>query len=654
MHLPQHYYQGLLPVLQVGMPRCSDNTLNGQHTSGRAIVVLLQAQQWHAKAFEGSHTHGKADRCPALFACCGRCSQACPDVASILALTSQLWQSGMLRMLCHAYASTLQQQAAAAGPLGALLGALAGGQPAGGLAQLAGLLGGGGAAAAAVGGNAPALAALLQGPGAAQSLLGALGGGGASQMGPLAAQLGPLLAAAGMPPQATGIAASMVPPLGLAVPPNQQQPLAATTAGKAAAAAPAGGQPTSPPPAKRGRVDGGKGAAGKEAAMPPQMQQLLALLSRENATGGDPALAALAEQAQRAQQAEQAAAAEVKGEQQDGAAQQAEQAEPAAAPAGVKPEAAEGQQAADLVAAASAFAAAAVAAEAEDALAAAVAAAPSEQPQQQPNGSAAPPLQRTPSGQAQPARQPSLRIVQAQPQAQPRGGAEGHGTASGRPPTSPQHAGARRGSGAAGAGGFGAPKGATVTTGMHRSSSSGAPPVTTGGSLASAGSLPSHSAFGAAVAMASQVPGRVGKSGLPRVMRSESSPAAINGGLCGGDGEVVWGSGLWLQAGQAGTTAVETRDVICRREKGLQLVQHMHKSAQNCLREHAHPALVRCAGAQVTTGIPSLARSQARPLCAAGRGECIMLACSATLAAHVCWTEPTALRSKGSSRQLLC
>lgn len=224
--------------------------------------------------------------------------QACPDTASILALTSQLWQSGMLRMLCNAYTASLQQQASA---LAMLQGAAGGGAAAAaGLSQLTSLLTAatGGlssslATAAPLGVGDPtsaALAALLQ---SNPALAGTLQSSPA-----LAALLGQAGQAGGAPPTLP----AAPPPL--PVPQAQPQPSGRPQRSTAGRGGRLSRQPSSepPPPAKRSRRGGssGGGAAGGEAEPPPppQLQQLLDILSGENPSPRDPAAQLLALQQQ--------------------------------------------------------------------------------------------------------------------------------------------------------------------------------------------------------------------------------------------------------------------------------------------------------------------------------------------------------------------
>lgn len=223
--------------------------------------------------------------------------QACPDTTSILALTSQLWQSGMLRMLCNAYTASLQQQASA---LAMLQGATGGGAAAAaGLSQLTSLLtaatgglGGPLTNAAPLGAGAgdaasAALAALLQ---AGPALVGAL------QDNPALASLLSQAGEAAVAPTAMPAA----PPLPVPQPQPQPQPSGRpqrSTAGR-------GGRlsrppsPEAPPPAKRSRRGGAGSGGAAEPPPPPQLQQLLDILSGEALSPRDPASQLLALQQQ--------------------------------------------------------------------------------------------------------------------------------------------------------------------------------------------------------------------------------------------------------------------------------------------------------------------------------------------------------------------
>ena len=218
--------------------------------------------------------------------------QSCPDVASILALTSQLWQSGMLRMLCNAYTASLQQQAST---LALLQGGGSSAANATALAQLSSLLA---AATGGVGGTdmTAALAGMLQQPGMAQ-LLGALGGPAAGASG----------FAAPPPPMPAPAASAPPPPAGRPV---------RQAAGRLARAQHTLGHahPGESPAAKRSRRQGDSGPNSEEPPPPPQLQQLLDILSGEEEAAGEEA----AEEAAGGGKAAAAAAVPVKGEPTDG------------------------------------------------------------------------------------------------------------------------------------------------------------------------------------------------------------------------------------------------------------------------------------------------------------------------------------------------
>ena len=475
-HLPQHYYQGLLLVLQVrawGQSCAACRAATGQ--APRACVPATARRSTGPLA-----------------------PQACPDVSSILALTSQLWQSGMLRMLCSAYTTTVQQQAASVfgttNPQATTAAALS---------QLSGLLSGAGGA-----GDAALLAALLGGAAAApqQSLLGGLDGPGAA-----AAQLMPLLmGAGGQQPQQllSQLAAVALPPQ--AAP--QQQPAAGRFArqGSGHLSKPQRASPPShEPPAKRGRRPAAEALRGRE--MPTQLQQLLEIAHVENPSPREPPLAATAAVAAaplvkaELEAAEQAAAAAVSPfleAAQQAQAQQA-QAQQGAAAQQAQAQAQQTQQAAQQ-------AAAAMAVQRSLSL--------------QRSLSASMPL---------PPNQHSVRIVTAptsrQPSSElaPGSGGRGGGAAhrSGGRLADPVGSGGQ----AAGA----APRGATITTGAACPASGGAPPVTTGtpagsGGSGSGGGVGMVSAFAAAAAAAPAPAagrGRAGKAApqRPTVLRVGSA-----------------------------------------------------------------------------------------------------------------------------------
>lgn len=188
--------------------------------------------------------------------------QSCPDTASILALTSQLWQSGMLRMLCNAYTASLQQQASA-------------------LAMLQGTTGGG----------AAAMAGLQQ----LTSLLTAATGGLSGSLAPAAAVGAGGDASAALAALLQGDPAPPPPPMP-APQPQPQQPSGRPQRSTAGRAGRPSRQPSpeAPPPAKRSRRGGSGGVAEAEPPPPPQLQQLLDILSGENPSPRDPAAQLLA------------------------------------------------------------------------------------------------------------------------------------------------------------------------------------------------------------------------------------------------------------------------------------------------------------------------------------------------------------------------